>query len=445
MSFADHNLTAAALPPPPNAGGDHAELAVSAPTPPPRILISQPPSSSEGRPRATTLSVRPRAAPTYVFTRLMVHSVDEVNTIKQEWKADVELEMKFILRITKQNREELLGGGFWPELRAAPEGYRDMSQREAANDAYFLGAPLKRVGEEPATAAASSPAGASAKASPVSPSPGEVAAARASDAYKPSAKPFWGLKYATTIDFKNSVDAPLKASQRDVWVTAPVRVGCTGGGPPPFGVSEGDHFLVSVCQRVRTRFTQCFDLSNFPIDRQQLRIELLLKDERFAFASLPEILFCEAFRPIAPHPGGEVREEAALERSVLVDAEADYNKGVTALGTVSYFQPAAYQSPTNTAWQIFKRIGMETGSSWPDESRTGKEYSRARFLIFVNRRWRHLIWQVVVPYTVCTMITFTTAAIARDQVGERLQVISALLLTGVRLPCPAMPRTRRPH
>ena len=185
-------------------------------------------------------------------------------------------------------------------------------------------------------------------------------------------------------------------------------------------------------------------MSNFPIDRQELRVELLLKDERFVFASLADIEECQAFRPVVPaRPSLAETREGKRAREKLVAAQSEFDEALKALGTVSYFQPAAYQSPTNTAWQIYKRIGMETGSSWPDESRTGKEYSRARFLIYVSRKWKHLFSQVCVPYMVCTMSTFTVASVdPAEHVGERMQVISALLLTGVRFLCAARPNSR---
>jgi len=227
--------------------------------------------------------------------------------------------------------------------------------------------------------------------------------------------------------------AALKLSQREVWAVAPVRVHPPGQPEPGEGIAPGDWYVVSVCQRVRTKFTQCFDLAVFPFDRQRLRIELLLKHERYAFASLPEIVACEAFRHAVPEKGPLMDEESTQKRRLQKAAQIDYDEALVALGTVSYFQPASYQSPTNTAWGIYKRIGMEVGASWPDESRSCKEYSRCRFLIYTDRKWKHLFNSVVIPYMVCTMSTFTISAIDATSVGERLQVVSALLLTGVGL------------
>jgi hypothetical protein len=330
----------------------------------------------------------------------MIHSIDEIDTKGQEWRADVELEMKFLLKVDDKNVQELRRGGFQPEVSSSQDDFQ------------YRHSPKK--------------GGGGGGGSPVPDDDALDVALRSR---------FWANKYAAIVAFKNSHDAPLKVAAREVWapgpikiVPAPTRTGNYprsphGEGGVPADVQVGEEYLVTVCQRVKTRFVQPFKLSSFPFDQQQLRIELLLKDEKFAFASLDEILKLRAFYPPEQPHNGTKKSEAQLE----------YDEMVGALGSVSYFLPAAYQSPVNTAWDIYKRIGMETGSSWRDESRTLKTYSRCRFIIYASRKYIHLLWQLVFPYMICTISAFLMASIPPYHIGERLQVLMSLLLASVGL------------
>ena len=97
--------------------------------------LSPRPSPDTGRPRVSTLAGEaPSSARTWVFTRLMVHSVDEISTIRQEWKADVELEMKWVLEVGEESRMALLRGGFWPGKDASPDNFLDFSRRTKDRD-----------------------------------------------------------------------------------------------------------------------------------------------------------------------------------------------------------------------------------------------------------------------------------------------------------------------
>ena len=308
--------------------------------------ISESPTFASPPPAAPT--------PTPIFCRLMVHSVDEIDTRRQLWKGDVELESKFILKWSEAWAQKLRGFSVGNSAAPYVEG-----RRKDAN-----------------------------------------------------AEQFWGAHFALLLDFKNAADTHLKVQHRDVWCSV-TRVGGAGGffeTPSDSDLHEGDLFVVSVCQRVRARFCQRFELADFPFDQQRLRIELLMKDSNFVFASSTDIANTLCFDDVSsPSLSNKLKK----------------------LGTQSHFQPAARQSPTTTAWDVFARVPLEVGRSHKNESRSETVYSRARFFVVVNRKATHYLMQLVVPYVVCTLAVFNVAAIDPLSIGERLHVVTELLLTGV--------------
>ena len=334
------------------------------------------------------------------YTTLMVTSLDEIDSARQTWRGDFELESRFVCSV---------------------QFFLDTAMYEAVVD--DKGTPLTRnqvaaafVARGDAANAAANAAATAARSAPGSPTPAGLPV-RDSMPHMPCFRDWqrpdgpawervgsWQYRFALhVVDFLNS-EKILGAEDMEVWGQVellPVPVGL-GPAPPP-----GERVCkVRIVQRIHTSFSQLFDFQSFPLDRQALTLVLQMRSPVWRFAG-----------------------EDELQQCALFQTERDKE------GCFSHFKrPSACISPILSAWEVFKTIEVAVGLSSGDDSRGKHVYSRAVFKITVARKWHHYAWQVVMPFMLLTLAVFAAVApVSPEHVGERQLNTVALLFSSVGL------------
>ena len=310
------------------------------------------------------------------FTTLMVTSLDEIDSAKQTWGGDLELESQFVCTVQ-----------FFRETTKC-EG--DAADLVAAGDAAArrFAAPLRGSSVPPTPAAAAVPA-----------APGFGEWQRPEGAAWERART-WPYRFALeTVDFVNS-EKILGAHDMEVWGLVQL---LPPPPPPAAAVAPAARICkVYIVQRVHTTFSQLFDFRSFPLDRQTLTLVLQMRSPMWQFASEAELGSC----------------------AWLAGRQ----------GFSQFKRPSSCISPILSAWEVFNTIEMGTGLSSEDDSRGKSVYSRAVFKITVARKWHHYAWQVLMPYMLLTLAVFAAVApVGPEHVGERQLNTVALLFSSVGL------------
>lgn len=149
------------------------------------------------------------------------------------------------------------------------------------------------------------------------------------------------------------------------------------------------------------RFRQTLDLTNFPLDSQELKIEVML------------LVDVKSARFLPP---------AEIAWTVKEGAE-NANDNWVKYG----------DTPPLLEWTLLATIPGRTYETLPGKTgRSGrKTFSEHTFVIQVQRKYMYYMQAVVAPYLLLTTCLWSAAAIPWDDVASRLAIVTTLLLSSL--------------
>jgi len=152
----------------------------------------------------------------------------------------------------------------------------------------------------------------------------------------------------------------------------------------------------------------------YPIDTQQLVVDLELQNERFA----------------------------CVERVQRSDGEGETSVFKLGRGSVLAFTPTTRmqdtlykqyaRSPVASEWS-FLEVSTEVDRSDPRLSRSWLTYSHVFFALKVQRQPAFVLGTVFVPYFIVTTSLGIAAAVSATDPGTRLQITSTLFMTSIAM------------
>lgn len=157
----------------------------------------------------------------------------------------------------------------------------------------------------------------------------------------------------------------------------------------------------SITHRYGGRFRQTLDLTNFPLDSQELKIEVMSLVDVRAARFLPPAEIAWNVKPGAVN---------ANDNWIKYD-----------------------ETPPLLEWTLLEPILGRTYETLPGRvGRSGvNTFSEHTFVVQVQRKYMYYMQAVVTPYLLLTTCLWSAAAIPWDDVASRLSIVTTLLLSSL--------------
>lgn len=210
----------------------------------------------------------------------------------------------------------------------------------------------------------------------------------------------------------------------------------------PFCALTPAHVCFTLRWRVNGTWRQEFDLRLYPVDTQQLVVDLGLQNEQFvcieqepkSIGGVEKSVFKQGRGTVlAFTPTVEMTWLSLLPACLSSPQDTSLDKQSARFPVQNNSLYKQYvRSPVASEWS-FLEVSTEVDLSDARLSRSGLEYSHVFFALKVQRQPAFVLGTVFLPYFIITTSLGTAAAVSASESGTRLQITSTLFMTSIAM------------